>query len=237
MNLAVPLPLSQSHKETLCGSGWLSTRSAAFQDGLLSIGSMITCAPGYVLHRNGVAPTHVHCLVEGEIHFMRTGPENEEISYPVTTPARWMAIAEVTCAVPTISTATIQRQSRLFRISRTRLLAFLGDDPSRYRDVLEYEIQHRRRVQRANELFKTAVDGDQAVARSLLYMIDVEQIHVGAEVSFSRAAWATSIGLSMPTVQRAFHRMKKLGILETRYGAFVVTDRAKLQAFAERITE
>lgn len=229
----VPQPLSEQHRAVMCDCDWLSNCPSDFQEGLMKTGALMKFEPGYVLHKRGVAPNFVHRIVEGETHMTFFGPENQEIVVPAASPARWIPLAEVVAGIASGATSVVKRPSLLFRVARGKLLALLDEKPTRYRHVIEYEIYHRRRSEMAILTLATAASSDQVVGRRLLTFLEVDQFRVGTKISMSQAAWAQAAGLSPAAVQRAFRKMRRLGIIETSYPGFMIKDRHLLENFVE----
>lgn len=86
MAAGVPEELSQQYRKLMCECDWLSTCPHDFQEGLLDAGTLMLFEPGYVLHKRGVAPGYVHCILEVETHMTFVGPDHQEIVVPAASP-------------------------------------------------------------------------------------------------------------------------------------------------------
>jgi len=80
-------------------------------------------------------------------------------------------------------------------------------------------------------------NGTDLVAKRILWMLDAGRFDGNNPLMVSQYDLALSMGLSVPTVQRAFRQMQSAGILDTDYGIFRVIDRDKLQALVNSATD
>ncbi len=227
---SVETELPSAHKATLCNVGWLSGCGRDFQDGLLAIGTLTVLEAGDVLYQQGKATTQVFGLIEGQIDVHLTAAKNETLVYPFTAPGRWYGLADTIADVPAFGTATSATRSLAMMLPRSALLDFLDADPKRYREIISHEYALRQHIQETVTDLVTS-DGLELVARRLVRMTEFEGTDLSAPMNISQFEFATAVGVSVPTVQRAFRELKKYGAIETSYGKVVVRDLKRLKDF------
>ena len=226
--------LTEKQNDILRGSGWLATRSLAFQDAFLEMGTVRTLEIGQVLYPRGRVPTHVHGLIRGQIDVQFRAPNNEELAYPSGQQSKWYSFSDVITKEPAFGLAIARQPSELLSISRREFLNFLDAEPGRYADIIAHDNALRRRLQEVIAETVT-VDGVELVARRLAWMVEKERLDSNNSVAISQMDFALAIGVSVPTVQRAFRELKRRGILETYYGKIVVKDAEELRRFADKL--
>lgn len=215
----------------MCKSGWLSTRSEAFQEAFLNLGAGTLLQAGDVLYRRGEVPTYVHGLISGQIDMVLLSRNNEELVYPASGSDKWYSFADVITQEKAVGTAIAHKPTIMLSIPRQQFMAFLDADPARYRDIIAHDNAVRRHLQEVIADLVT-FNGIELVAKRLLWMLEAGRIDEKNALMVSQQDLALSMGLSVPTVQRAFRQLKTAGILKTDYGTFYVTDRDKLEGFA-----
>ena len=225
--------LTAEQNDILRGSGWLSTRSLAFQDAFLKMGTVKTLEIGQVLYPRGKVPTHVHGLIRGQIDVQLLAPNNEELSYPSGRQSKWYSFADVITKEPAVGFAIARQPSELLSITRRELMPFLDADPRRYIDIIAHDNALRRQIQEVLAEIVTG-DGVELVARRLAWMVENDRLDSDNSVVISQMDFALAVGVSVPTLQRAFRDMKRRGILKTYYGKIVVMDAEELRSFADK---
>lgn len=196
----------------------------------MNIGVLKTLESDAVLYRDGRKPTHVYGLIEGQIDVQLTAPDGEELIYPFSAPGRWYGLADVVADQPAFGTAKAGKESNVFCVPRQEILDFLEEDSSRYRNIVAHEYALRRGLQETVIDLVTS-DSLELVARRLVWMADFEGTDLSSGLSISQFDFALSLGISPPTVQRAFRELKKLGAIETSYGEIKVRNLQKLKDF------
>ena len=225
-----PVDLQKSHKYTLCQFGWLATCSAKFQKDLLRAGEFKTLLPGDALYSEGKVSNYVYALIDGQIDVHLTAPNNETLVYPFSAPGRWYGLADVIAQLPAFGTAVAGTESQTARFSRKQMLTFLTAEPSRYQAIIAHEYMLRRHIQETVTDLVTS-DGLELVARRLLRMMAFEGTDPTVPLTISQFDFAIAVGVSVPTVQRAFRELKKYGAIETSYGKVTVRDVERLKDF------
>jgi CRP/FNR family cyclic AMP-dependent transcriptional regulator len=224
------MSVKKNHRELLCENGWLASCTPDFQDALLKNGKLKTLEAGATLYREGKRPGFVHGLIEGQVDVQLQAPNGEELIYPFSAPGRWYGLADVVANFPAFGTAKTGKESVVFCISKLELLDFLGEDPTRYQNIVAHEYALRRGLQETVIDLVTS-DSLELVARRLVWMAEFEGTDLSSGLSISQFDFAASLGISPPTVQRAFRELKKLGAIETSYGEIKVQDLPKLKNF------
>ncbi len=186
---------------------------------------------GDEIYRQGKVSNHVFGLIEGQvdIHLGSSVP-GEDLVYPFSAPARWYGLSEVVAGVPAFGNAFAGRRSLVFAVGRRKLMAFLEDHPEGYHPIIAHEFALRRDIQ---ETFVDLVtsDGLELVARRLTRLMEFEGAEKNAAFRISQFELAKALGVSPPTVQRAFRELKKYGAIETSYGQVTVRNVARLRDF------
>jgi len=226
--------LTAEQSDILRGSGWLSTRRPAFQDDFLKLGAVKTLEIGQVLYQRNRVPTHVHGLIRGQIDVQLLAPNNEELAYPSGRQSKWYSFSDVITNEPAVGLAIARQPSELLRISGRELMQFLDADPRRYVDIIAHDNALRRQLQEVVAEIVTG-EGVDLVARRLAWMAANDRLDAENSVAISQMDFALAVGVSVPTVQRAFRDMKRRGILETYYGKIVVKDTVELRRFADKL--
>lgn len=227
--------LIEAHKETLRNFGWLGACRPAFQDEFLEIGRLRRLDSGAELYREGQVSTHVYGWIEGQVDVRLTSPSGEVLVYPFTAPGRWYGLADVVAGMPAYGTATAATSSLTYCISRREIIGFLEADSERYQSIIAHEFALRRNIQETVVDLVTS-DGLELVARRLVRMMEFGGIDLLSGWKISQIEFATAAGVSVPTVQRAFKELKRVGAIETSYGKIVVKDVGRLKAFVETIS-
>ncbi|WP_425043628.1 Crp/Fnr family transcriptional regulator [Primorskyibacter sp. S87] len=226
--------LTPEHKNILRGSGWLAGRSPSFQDAFLELGTLMRLEAGQVLYQRGRVPTHAYGLIQGQIDVQLLAPTGEELVYPSGSQARWYSFPDVITQEPAAGITIARQQSLLLCISRSELMRFLSEEPSRYIDMIAHDNELRRNLQEVVAEV-VSVDGVELVARRLVWMIEADRLDTHNAVAISQREFASAAGISVPTVQRAFRDLKRKGLLETYYGKIVIKDPDSLARFAETL--
>lgn len=226
--------LSDDQKAILRTSGWLSTRSPAFQEAFLDLGSTKTLKAGDVLYHRGKVPTHVHGLIRGQIDVQIVAPNGEELVYPSGRQNKWYSFADVIAQEPAVGLAIARQPSDLLSISRQEVLQFLNADPHRYVDIIAHDNALRRQIQSLMAELVTG-DGVDLVVSHLGWLVEEDRLDVNNAIVMSQLDLATAVGVSVPTVQRAFRDMKRRGILETSYGRLHIKEPAQLRHLVETL--
>ncbi|MEP2706633.1 MAG: Crp/Fnr family transcriptional regulator [Roseibium sp.] len=188
------------------------------------------------LYREGQRPGHVYGLIEGQVDVHLKAPNGEELIYPFSAPGRWYGLADVVANLPTYGTAKAGRESLVVCVSKQELLDFLDEDPTRYQNIVAHEYVLRRGLQETVIGLVTS-DSLELVARRLVWMAEFEGTDLSTGLSISQFDFAASLGISPPTVQRAFRELKKLGAIETSYGEIKVQDLQTLKDFVRSIVD
>jgi CRP-like cAMP-binding protein len=223
-------PLSDRQKRTLCGIGWLATCDQSFQQDFLRLGGVKRLKPGDELYRQGQVSSHVFGLISGQIDIQLTAATNEELVYPFSAPGRWYGLADVVAQVSAFGTAVAGRTSLVFCVSQQELLEFLDARPERYRKIVAHEYALRRQIQETVTDLVTS-DGPELVARRLVRLMEFDGVDASTSFNISQFEFASALGVSVPTVQRAFRELRKYGAIETTYGKVTVRNVAKLKEF------
>ena len=223
--------LTSEHKHILRSSGWLSTRSLAFQELLLEIGCVKSLGAGQLLYARGKVPTHVHGLIKGQIDVQILAPNGEELSYPSGQQSKWYSFADVITREPAVGTAIARQPTLLLSISRSKFLEFLNEDPRRYAEVIAHDNALRRNIQAVLSEVVTG-SGIDLVWSHLAWIARNDRLDANNSIAISQSDFASSVGVSLPSVQRAFRDMKRRGIIDTYYGKIVVKNLHKLQEIA-----
>lgn len=138
--------------------------------------------------------------------------------------------------MPAFGTAKAGKESLVVCVSKQKLLDFLDEDPTRYQNIVAHEYVLRRGLQETVIDLVTS-DSLELVARRLVWMAEFEGTDLSTGLSISQFDFAASLGISPPTVQRAFRELKKLGAIETSYGEIKVQDLQKLKDFVSSIVD
>ncbi|MEP4768897.1 MAG: Crp/Fnr family transcriptional regulator [Roseibium sp.] len=197
---------------------------------------MKTLDSGAPLYREGQRPGHVYGLIEGQVDVHLKAPNGEELIYPFSAPGRWYGLADVVANLPAYGTAKAGKESLVVCVSKQELLDFLDEDPTRYQNIVAHEYVLRRGLQETIIDLVTS-DSLELVARRLVWMAEFEGTDLSTGLSISQFDFAASLGISPPTVQRAFRELKKLGAIETSYGEIKVQDLQKLKNFVNSFVD
>lgn len=224
-------PLLEEHKKILLGSQWLATRSPEFQEAFLSLGHLVEYPEEHVLYREGRSMFEVSGLIRGQVDVVMKAPNGLELVSPSTTPNRWFGFGELITDLPAIATAIVRMPTLMHRVSRAEFLQFLEANPSRYKDVMAYEVRGRQ-INQEGFLRALTTSGEARVASTIDGLFDANWLSLDKPISIPQERLATFAGVSMPTLQRAFRHMKKEGALATRYGKLIVKDIEKVRQIA-----
>lgn len=194
-------------KETMCASGWLSTCPKTFQVDLLNLGSVKLLQAGDTLYRRGEVPHHAYGLISGQIDILLLSNNNEELVYPHTGSSRWYCMADVITQEKAVATAIARKPTFVLSISEPEFLGFLEAEPIRYREILSHYSAQRRQLQETITDLVT-FDGVILVAKRLLWMMDTGRLCPDRSCILSQHDLAGTMGLSVPTIQRAFRKLK-----------------------------
>lgn len=223
--------LSEEHRKILRGASWLAARSPAFQEAFLGIGHLVELPEGQELYRAGGGIATVNGLIRGQIDVVMTAPNGLELVSPSTTPDRWFGFGELIAGLPAIATAVVRVPTLMHRITRAEFLGFLDDEPTRYRDVMAYEVRGRQ-INQEGFLRALTTSGEARVASSILGLFEANWLTVNKPISIPQERLAAFAGVSMPTLQRAFRHMKAAGAVSTRYGELIIRDINKVRTIA-----
>ncbi|WP_164660554.1 Crp/Fnr family transcriptional regulator [Tropicibacter sp. Alg240-R139] len=224
--------LTPKQKKMMCRSGWLSSCPKTFQDALLNLGAVNLLQPGDVLYYRGKVPTHVHGLIGGQIDMCLLSQHNEELVYPATGSDKWYSFADVIAQEKAVGEAVAHRPTLMLSIPGSEFMAFLDAEPDRYHRIISHDNALRRHLQEVVTDLVT-FDGVELVARRLLWMLNSGRIDPRYPFILSQHDLASSMGVSVPTVQRAFRQLKSEDIVTTEYGKFFVKDCEGLKAFLD----
>ena len=233
---ACALKLTSKQKKMLCASGWLSTCPKAFQEDLLNLGAVELLQAGETLYNRGKIPQHAHGLISGQIDILLLSKNNEELVYPHSGSSRWYCMADVITQEKAVATAIARKPTLVLSISEPEFTGFLEAEPKRYREIVSHYSAQRRQLQETITDLVT-FDGVILVAKRLLWMMDTGRLCPDRSCILSQHDLAGTMGLSVPTIQRAFRQLKSEGVISTDYGKFCVQDRNRLMTFLDRIPQ
>lgn len=216
---------------TLRDTEWLASRSPAFRTAFLELGRVVELPEGKWLYRRGKVFRNVYGLIRGQLDVIMHVPDGTEIISPTTTPGRWLSFSDMITLTPPIADAIARVPSLVVRISRKELLTFLDADPSRYREMMTYDNNVRHVLQQGFTNVLTTT-GETRVAALLLGLFEGSWLRVNKPIQISQHEFAALTGSSVPTVQRTFKKLKADGVLETRYGKFVLKDIDRLRSYS-----
>lgn len=220
------------YKAILRASPWLSARSPEFQEGLLALGRLVELPEGAKLYRRGQVCDRLYALISGQIDVMMYAPNGIEIVSPNRTPGRWLVFSDVITKAPSASDGITRIPTLVLSISRKELVDFLDTDPRHYREVMTHDNEARKVLQRGFTIALTTV-GEVRVAALLVSLFDADWLREDEPITMAQFEMAGMLGISVPTIQRAFRKLKRAGVLETSYGEWRITDLDTLRDFAE----
>lgn len=228
--------LSEEQSSILRNTGWLSNCSADFQDNVLKRGDVVKLNSGDELYREGKISRNIYGLIEGQIDVHLSATSGEVLVYPFSAPGRWYGLADVVAEVPAFGTAVAGRDSTAFRLTKHQMTEFLKEQPDRYREIVAHEFSLRRNIQETVIDLVTS-DGLELVAKRLIRHMNFDGVDSSMPLSISQFEFASALGVSPPTVQRAFRELKKYGAIETSYGKIFVRDVDRLQDFVSTFSD
>lgn len=141
-----------------------------------------------------------------------------------------ICLAEVVASESAFGTAVAGMPSPAVRFSAKDLLAFLDAEPKRFRNIIAHAFALRQGIQETVYDPVTS-DGLKLVGRRLLRMMELEDTNTTIPLNILQFDFAVSLGVSVPTVQRAFRKFKKYGSIETSYGLVAVRYLGQLKDF------
>lgn len=224
--------LSAEDRSVLSSGGWLATCTQEFREAFLSLGGRRTYTAGEYLYRGGERSRYIFGLIRGQIDVHLPAPNGEELVFPSAGSSKWFGLGDAMAGVPTAASAIAKTSSLIHCISSREFLLFLDEDPARYRAAVSHENEIRRLLQHVVAELVTS-DGLERVARRLSSMALSGRMGRDSQIAISQTALAAMLGVSLPTVQRAFRVMKSLGIIQTGYGTVSIIDPSRLAALAE----
>ena len=223
-------PLTSEYKDFLTGEGWLSRQPTKFQDEFLALGGVRQFEPGYSLYGLDSQVSHIYGLIDGQIDVHLMSSNFEEISFPSAGRGKWYSFSDAITGDRTAGSAVVKVRTTMFSVTRREFLAFLDEDPLRYRAIIAHDNELRRHFQKILMDLLTGSESERIVTR-LLALADDDRTNPDDRIKLTQNELAAIVGVSLPTVQRTFRLLKQFGAVETAYGEIGVIDREKLRDF------
>ena len=226
--------LTPDQRAILTGDGWLSRQSTKFQDEILALGGVRQFEPGYLLYALDRQVSHIYGLIDGQIDVHLISSNFEEVAFPSAGRGKWYSFSDAVTGDRTAGSAIVRKRATMFCVTRKEFVAFLDEDPLRYRAIISHDNELRRHLQKVLMDSITGTETERVVTR-LLANADDERTAPNKRLKLTQNELAALSGVSLPTVQRTFRLLKQFGVVETAYGEIGVVDREKLRDFARAL--
>lgn len=218
-------------RAVLTSRGWLSRRSAAFQDTLLGMAQCQSFEPGQNVYLIGDEPQGLFGVVEGWVLISSGADDGQQRLVHASGPGFWIGDLALLAQGARLVTVTTVGAARIVSIPSSRIERWAQDEPAVIRDFYALSNENTLVLLRVAGMDRVT-RADQRVALRLLHLAE-EQPEAQPWLPLTQDLLASLCAMSVPSVQRALTRLAELGLLETGYGGLRLLDRDGLRRYGQ----
>jgi CRP-like cAMP-binding protein len=223
-------------------SAWFRSAPQALQSALLATGREVRLLSGERLFMRGDADSGLYCVIDGLVRIGAASFAGKEALLAVIEPVNWFGEIALFDDRARTHDAYAERDSTLFHVPRTALLALLDATPAWWHT---FGLLLTQKLRLAFEVIEEAalLPAAQRVARRLMLMaggFDNTQANTQAEtapptriIKVPQEDLAMMLALSRQTINQILRQFEMQGALKLRYAEIEIVDAEKLAALAE----
>lgn len=202
-------------------------------ESLLAQSRLVPYRAGRPVLREGAAPEHVYCLIEGAVRVFHRNGEGEEILVKLFKAPALFGEMEVLVGSRFLEHVSTIEPSRILHVPAAWFRRLVETDASFCR-ALVVDLSARLCIATQNERALAFLDADSRIANLLLDYASVASRPDGdgliLEVRLTQDGIARDLALSRKTVTRTLQRFRTEGIISKRGGRYVLHDLPGLEA-------
>ena len=212
----------------LAKTGWLAEQPTDFQERLTALGNWRTYRAGQSLYEVGDEPNALFGLESGLLDIAIPISEDEIATLHRAGPGTWGGDSALLAGSPRVVSLTAHVDSLVFVVPASALMRHLAERPE---DLFNfYKLNHRNFELALKALAEVvALPPRTRFARLLLRLAASDEVIRATQTELGKLA-----GMSRAAFRRAFCELLAAGVVKTEYGKVLITDRAALEAEAER---
>ncbi|MFX1738062.1 Crp/Fnr family transcriptional regulator [Paraburkholderia sp. A1RI_3L] len=232
---------NQALATALGRSLWFRSAPQALQSALLAAGREVRLLAGERLFMRGDADSGLYCVIDGLVRIGAASFAGKEALLAVIEPVNWFGEIALFDDRARTHDAYAERDSTLFHVPRTALLALLEATPAWWHT---FGLLLTQKLRLAFEAIEEAalLPAAQRVARRLMLMAggfdntQAETARPTRVVKVPQEDLAMMLALSRQTINQILRQFEMQGALKLRYAEIEIVDAKKLAALAD-VTE
>ncbi len=191
--------------------------------------------PGRTIFSQGDPAEGFYVILSGRVKIYKLSPAGKEQILHLFGPGEPIGEVPVFSGQTYPAHAEAMEYSRLWFLSRNRLLELFGKDPSLPMNMLAIL---SRRLRRFVDLIEdlSLKETPSRLAAYLMHIQDAKGGQESVDLDVSKGVLAKILGTTQESVSRVLRRMSRAGIIEVRQNTIVILDDGKLEDLAEGYT-
>jgi CRP/FNR family transcriptional activator FtrB len=191
----------------------------------------VSLPENHVLCRQGVAPKHLHVLLEGQVALWGAAPDGSSAVVEVIRPPGYFVLATVLTRLPYMMSARTVAPSRLLMIEVDGLHALLQREVILANTLLRAEALNFRALVRQVQDLKLRTAAQRLGCYLLALTTDTEGDTADFRLPFDKRLLAARLGCRQENLSRAFASLRSLGV-ETHGARVILHNIPALREFA-----
>ena len=196
-----------------------------------AISEVINIEHGEEVCRQGVVPTHLYYVLEGQIALSSTAPDGTTAVVEVIHPAGDFVLASVMLDRPHLQAAHVVTRGRLVAVEATALRGLVKQRPDLSLALLLSLSRDFRNVVRQVRDLKVRTTAQRLGCYLLALVPDPDAAEASIRLPFEKGLLAGRLGCRQENLSRAFAALRELGV-ETRGSRVTMRDIPRLTAYA-----
>lgn len=210
----------------LLDSGWLSGRTAAFQQELLSYAIRKTLRAGEPVYHHGDPADGLYAVLSGAVKVTTPADDGQEFVAHRDETGFWIGDLAMLSDETRLVTVSVTCDTEMLFVPATRILEMLDREPKYYREF--YALSHENMRTALRILANLAVTGAERRLVLRLLHLDDTLAQSGGWISMSHADLAEMVAISLPTLQRSLRNLTDRNLVELGYGRLRILNKGAL---------
>jgi CRP-like cAMP-binding protein len=219
------------------GGAWLATLSAPARAALIDAGRIRRLDDHAAVYRSADAGDGLYAMLEGEVRLIGHSAGGRRLVYLILRPGDWFGEISVLDGKPRFHDAVSFGPSTVFHVGSARLDAIAAEHPGFDRALGALACMHQRTALAFVERALTApADARLAFILTELAGRNGRQSGRGVEIELglSQEDLAGMVGLSRQSLAKLLGRLRREGVLATRYAGLTILDPERLRQMCDR---
>jgi CRP-like cAMP-binding protein len=209
--------------------GWLSERGPAVNTALRRIARVRDFDAGQHLYVAGDRPNGMFALVSGALDISIPRADGQDMTVHRAEPGFWIGDSAFFSNQVRLVSVRAAVRSRVVHLPQARLAQLVRTKPE---IVLDFYVLSHRNVETTLQLLGNLTVSSSEIRVALRLLLHDEKLPDGETwIRFSQETLAQLVALSVPTLQRALHKLEEARWIEVGYRRVRIVDRAGLLAF------